>query len=587
MKMKAAVMSTLLSAAFAAAALATPDSQYNMSLTDKPVTAHNGAIVHPDAATVDAMWDIEEKTVTRIAEGIYRIAGWGLSNSIAVQGPEGWVIVDAGDNLEAATEQRRALEDQVGKITVAGVVYTHSHYVWGARAWQDEGTLFYGHEDLVKALNGDQGVNILSGNFMSRAVAQFGMLHPAQGPDAFPSHLGFSAAKLAGTKAFVPPGVTFQDDVVETHTIGGLTVEVLPSKTDVAESVAFYFPQKKLLVTNAINSVGIFNLYTLRGDWYRDPQVFINAADLVLSRDTEYHVDIHGSAKTGSENIIANIQETRDQMQLVHDQTYRAIALGKDAQEAAEWVYMPAELRQGNEIYGQLESHVKRVYGARIGWMGWDVYDINPLPKAEFSGNIIAAMGGFDSVLSAARDANAKESLDGWQWALYLTSELLIAQPANADVKAVRAEAARALGQRTSSANARGWYITEALMHENKLLYGEQTVGNLQQLSQALGGLSPEKLAASPLDDNVQYLRYMIDPRLAEGKQVAFNVNFTEQSQRYAIALRNGVVAINEQPNNGPSFNLSKDDWSELLTGKKTFSSLDPSLAALDQAIGR
>ena len=396
------------------------------------------------------------------------------------------------------------------------------------------------------------------------------MLHPAQGPDAFPSHLGFSAAKLAGTKAFVPPGVTFQDDVVETHTIGGLTVEVLPSKTDVAESVAFYFPQKKLLVTNAINSGAIFNLYTLRGDWYRDPQVFINAADLVLSRDTEYHVDIHGSAKTGSENVIASIQESRDQMQLVHDQTYRAIALGKDAQEAAEWVYMPAELRQGNETYGQLESHVKRVYGARIGWMGWDVYDINPLPKAEFSGNIIAAMGGFDAVLSAARDANGRESLDGWQWALYLTSELLIAQPANAEVKAVRAEAARALGQRTSSANARGWYITEALMQENKLVYGEQTVGNLQQLSQALGGLSPEKLAASPLDDNVQYLRYMIDPRLAEGKQVAFNVNFTEESQRYAIALRNGVVAINEQSNTGPSFNLSKDDWSELLTGKKT-----------------
>ena len=84
MKMKAAITFTLLSTAFAATALAAPTSQYNMSLTDKPVTAHNGAIVHPDAATVDAMWDIEEKKVTRIAEGIYRIAGWGISNSIAV-----------------------------------------------------------------------------------------------------------------------------------------------------------------------------------------------------------------------------------------------------------------------------------------------------------------------------------------------------------------------------------------------------------------------------------------------------------------------------------------------------------------------
>lgn len=587
MKRKTANLSTVIAMALSGAVLAAPSGQYNMSLTDKPVKAHNGAIVHPDAAAVDAVWDIENKAVTRIADGIYRIAGWGLSNSIAVKGPEGWVIVDAGDNLEAATEQRLALEHQVGKIRVAGVVYTHSHYVWGARAWQDEGSVFYGHEDLVKTLNGDQGVSVLSGNFMSRAVAQFGMLHPAQGPDAFPSHLGFSAAKLAGTKAFIPPTVTFQDDVIETHTIGGLTVEVLPSKTDVAESVAFYFPQKKLLVTNAINAVGIFNLYTLRGDWYRDPEAYINAADLVLSRDTEYHVDIHGSARIGSENVIAGIQEARDQMQLVNDQTYRAIALGKDAQEAAEWVYMPAELRKGKEVYGQLESHVKRVYGARIGWMGWDVYDINPLPKVKFSGNIIAAMGGFDAVLSAAQDANGRQTLDGWQWALYLTSELLNADSTNAETRAVRAEAARALGQRTSSANARGWYITEALLQENKLVYGQQTIGHLQQLSQALGALSPEKLAVSPLNDNVQYLRYMIDPRLAEGKQVAFNVNFTEENQRYAIALRNGVIAINELPNTGPSFNLSKDDWSKLLTGDKTFRNLDPSLEAVDQSIGR
>jgi len=97
------------------------------------------------------------------------------------------------------------LEAEVGKIVVAGVVYTHSHYVWGAKAWQDEGTVFYGHEDLVSTLNGDQGVSVLSGNFNTRAVIQFGMLHPRQGPDAFPNHFGFGADKLSGTKAFVPP----------------------------------------------------------------------------------------------------------------------------------------------------------------------------------------------------------------------------------------------------------------------------------------------------------------------------------------------------------------------------------------------
>ena len=71
------------------------------------------------------------------------------------------------------------------------------------------------------------------------ASIQFGVLHPAEGPDAFPNLMGFSAEKLVGTKALVPPDITFKDGVVEMHMIAGLRVEVLPCKTDVADSVAY------------------------------------------------------------------------------------------------------------------------------------------------------------------------------------------------------------------------------------------------------------------------------------------------------------------------------------------------------------
>jgi alkyl sulfatase BDS1-like metallo-beta-lactamase superfamily hydrolase len=421
---------------------------------------------------------------------------------------------------------------------------------------------------------------------MARAVAQFGMLHPAEGPDAFPSHLGFSASKLTAEKAFVPPSITFKDGEVEQHTIAGTRVEVLPSKTDVAESVAYYFPGKKLLVSNALNSGVIFNLYTLRGDWYRDPAIYIAAVDLAMSRDLEFQVDIHGPARIGKDAVIASLEETRDQMQLIRDQTYRAIALGMDAQQAAEYVYMPVKLREGKESYGQLESHVKRVYGARIGWMGWDVYDINPLAEKAFSKRTVAAMGGFDAVLGEVRVANAKRQLRDWQWSLYLTSQLLTLEPRHEEVKTLRAEAARALGQRTSSANARGWYITEALLQEGKLAFAGQTIENYPQLSRLLGQVTPQKLAKSPLDDNVQYLRYLVDPRLAEGLRASFNLHFDDDSQ-YAIELRNSIIAINSRPNRGPSFTLSKNDGSQLILGQKRFGELDSSLRVVDTAIGR
>ncbi len=566
---------------------AEPASQYNMSLQDKVITGPKGSLTSPQAASVNKKGQIEEKSVRKIADGIYRLGGWGIGNLIAVEAPEGWIIVDAGDYLEVAQEQRRFLEDKVGKIKVAAVLYTRSHYVMGAKAWQDENTRFYGHEYLVATLSGDQGVSVLSGNFGTRAAIQFGMLHPAEGPDAFPNLMGFSAEKLTGTKAFVPPDITFKDGVIEKHEIAGLRVEVLPSKTDVTESVAYYFPTLKLLASNALAAGTIFNLYTLRGDWYRNPMDFVEAADLALTRDIEYHVDIHGPAFIGKDNVIAGLQETRDQMQIIHDQTYRAISLGMDAQGAAEMIYLPEAIRKDKEAYGQVESHVKRVYGARIGWMGWDVYDINPLSKARFSNKVVDAMGGADKVLENAKASNAKKSLEGWQWSLYLTSQLLQLDNNNAEAKTVRADAARALGQRTTSANARGFYISEALLHEGKIRLGEHTITHYQQLSQVMGAVTPKKLAASPLNDNVQYLRFMVDPRLAEDKRAEFNVNFTNENISYGIALRNGIIAITEHPNKGPKLKLTKDDWSKLILGETTFASLSSGLKAFDQALGR
>jgi len=534
-------------------------SQYNMSLQDKVITGPKGSLTSPQAASVNELSQTEEKNVHKITEGVYRIAGWGIGNIIAVEAPKGWIIVDVGDYLEVAQEQRRALEEKVGKIKVAAVLYTHSHYAIGAKAWQDENTKFYGHEDLVATLNGDQGVSVLSGNFATRAAIQFGMLHPAEGPDAFPNNMGFGMEKLTGTKAFVAPDITFKDGVIEEHTIAGLNVEVLPSKTDVSESVAYYFPEKKLLASNALAAGTIFNLYTLRGDWYRDPMVFVEAADLALTRDIEYHVDIHGAAVIGKDKVVAGIQETRDQMQIIHDQTYRAISLGMDAQDAAEMIYLPEDIRKDKETYGQVESHVKRVYGARIGWMGWDVYDISPLSKSRFSNQIVESMGGAESVLKQVKASNAKKTLEGWQWSLYLTTQLL----------------------------QRGFYISEALLHEGKIQFGEHIVRHYQQLSQILGAVTPEKLAASPLSDNVQYLRFMVDPRLAEGKHAQFNVSFRDENISYGIALRNGIIAITENPNKGPKLKLTKGDWSKLILGEKTFASLNSELKAFDQAVGR
>ncbi len=78
---------------------AASNSQYNMSLQDKVITGPKGSLTSPQAASADKGGQIEEKSVRKIADGIYRIGGWGIANIIAVEAPEGWIIVDVGDYL--------------------------------------------------------------------------------------------------------------------------------------------------------------------------------------------------------------------------------------------------------------------------------------------------------------------------------------------------------------------------------------------------------------------------------------------------------------------------------------------------------
>ncbi len=53
-------------------------SQYNMSLQDKVITGPKGSLTSPQAASVNKRGQVEEKSVRKIADDIYRIGGWGI-----------------------------------------------------------------------------------------------------------------------------------------------------------------------------------------------------------------------------------------------------------------------------------------------------------------------------------------------------------------------------------------------------------------------------------------------------------------------------------------------------------------------------
>ena len=459
-------------AASKARAAAAEPSWHSPSLTMETVTGPNGVVTTRLALEVDRRMGVpDEKVAEEVVPGVYALRGWGIAHSFAIEAPGGWIIVDTGDSTRAATEMREKLEAKVGKkIKVAAILLTHWHYADGTAAWLDPGAELWGHEHLDRNRRASTGVNVLAGTHMSRAIAQFGVLHPPSGPDAFPNLLGFTPEKFLAVSSYQPPAKLFEDGKVVDLVIAGEPVQVAPNRSDASDSVGFWFPRRRLLVTNFMVVPTIFNIYTLRGSPFRDPVTFIHDARWLESKNAELLLDIHGPDLKGEKAVREALEMSVDQVQLIHDQTLRLIARGMDGREAAENLYMPPYMRDDREGYGQVESHVRQVYNGNLGWFGRDVYEINPLSLREEAARTVGMMGGPAAVRKAAAAAARKGGLANWRWSLKLTSLLLRVDPADAGARKTRATAARALGQRTDSANARGFYITEALTLEGRMM---------------------------------------------------------------------------------------------------------------------
>jgi alkyl sulfatase BDS1-like metallo-beta-lactamase superfamily hydrolase len=579
--------------AFAADGQAPPaapgdDSWHSPSLRGETVVGPNGAVTTSAALLANDKWGIGgTKRVEQVTDGVYAMRGWGLGNCFALEASEGWIIIETGDHTPAAEEMRAMLEKTLDrKVKVAAILLTHWHYGNGIGAWLDEGAEVWGHEHLDRNRSTSSGISVLSGTYQARAAAQFGVFHPLTGPDAFPNTLGFKPEKLLAGSSYQAPTRLFENGRVLDVVVAGETVQVAPNRSDTPDSVGFYFPRKRMLVTNFMVPGGIFNVYSLRGGSYRNPAVMLQDGRWIESKNAEILLDVHGPTLKGEDAVRDAVQRSLDQIQLIHDQTLRQIARGVDARKAAEQVYMPPHMRGDWETYGQVESHVRQVYNGTMGWFGGDVADINPLSGNEEAARTVQMMGGPATVRKAAASANNEGGLANWRWTLRLTSLLMELDPADAEALKLRAAAARALGQRTSSANARGWYLTEALQIEGGMQFKGQPL-TVDAIRRFLGTPTAQALAAASVDENLQFVRFLIDPRKAGEQRLSFTLAVEGDAQIRRLELRNSVIVITAADAAASThLKLTRQELAAFVLGTRPASSSDP-LTKLDQVLDR
>ena len=524
------------------------------------VTASRGQRVHRDAL------EHTERLARRLYEvrpGVWTLVGNGLSNQTFIDAPDGLIAIDTGESNE---EMRSALSEirTVTQRPIVAVMYTHFHYVNGTEEiFREIGHELpvYSHERVP--LNRSRAMSEIGPSYSSGLVHQFGTAMPLDGADGIvsvglgifyrnPDHHPF-------TSGFVPPTVTWRGG--ETTTVAGLKVEVTHAPSDADDSLTLWFPEIGTCVHNIVWPV-LFNVFAIRGEEYRDPQVLVRGIDHVLSLGAEYLVGTHGPPIVGAEGIERRVSGDRDSIQFMWDQTVRGMNKGLTADELASTIRLPDSYDDDyltSELYGVTEHHVRQIQSGIRGWFDGDPAKLFPVEPHERATRLVEGFGGAAEVARRVVDAMASNDL---RWALELSSWLASRHGATDDDRRRLADVLREIGYRSAAANIRNWCITKARDLDGSTDLSRLRTHRLRE--QQVVGMKPS--------ESLRILRVMLDPELAEGIDHHVGVDFTGE-ESLGLHVRRGVAVPTDGGGAVDRIALPYSLWAKVLGGSVGLSS--------------
>ena len=500
-----------------------------------------------------------ERKLHKVTDRIYCQLGSSLGNSTMILGDTGMIVVDTGDCVEQSREQ---LEDfrTVTDKPASALVYTHNHYALGSRTYvpagDDDKLPIYAHKDLLKVMA--RTVGDLAPFLTRRVAMQFGFFLPADGADAMPNQgLGkvfFELDRYKPTAGFVRPNRHMDDGQEEV--IDGVRFQFWDAPSDTDDTVLIWLPEHKTVINN-IAWPTMFNIYTLRGEMFRNPLRLLPALDRILALEPEHLVGVHGVPISGKEAVRQAVTEYRDCIQFIYDQVCRGINRGLSPDELVAFVKLPPALENGRlngQFYGELPFYVRQVYTGLVGWFGKDTVELHALPRAEVHGRWAALAGGAQKVLAEAQAALARRE---FSWAAELATAALDAGADKVAAGKVKAEALRSMGQVTTAANTRSWFLTQA----------RELEGLVDTSKMPVRFVNATTVAQLPPGTYVNALRFRLDPSLSKAGSRQLHLTIGQSS--FALVLRNGVVTVaaGAPAKSDASVDISPQLWGALVAG--------------------
>ena len=527
---------------------------------DLSVTLATGQIAHRDHI---AQSQRLERNFYTVRPGVWCLVGNGLSNQTFVEAPDGIIAIDTGESIE---EMRAAIKELRAVTTrpIVAVLYTHFHYVGGTQAVFEEDPAakipIWGHEKI--AFNRLRTTSEIAPAYGRGLVEQFAVTLPFDGVDGVVNvglgHFYRDPAHAPHTYGFIPPENTFNSSC--TISVAGLEIQVTPAPSDADDSVTYWFDSIKLCVNNLVWPV-LFNVFAIRGEEYRDPQVMLRGIDHLLGLHSEHLVGAHGPPISGSEAIKDRVTKYRDSLQFLWDQTVRHTNRGMSSVDLAATIRLPDQCDDDyltSELYGVAEHHVRQIRSGIFGFFDGHEANLFPLSTQEHADRMIKGFGGKETVRSQAQGAIDHDDL---RFAIELSSWLAYSTDPSDSDKQLLASALRLVAQRTPAANIRNWCLARARHLDGSL---DATRFNTHRINK-------RQILSGPVSSAVSILRVLLEPTRAEGIDIHIVFNFS-QGQKTGLHIRNCVAVPTDGTNVDNSITCELAVWADILSGSTTLS---------------
>jgi alkyl sulfatase BDS1-like metallo-beta-lactamase superfamily hydrolase len=290
---------------------------------------------------------------------------------------------------------------------------------------------------------------------------------------------------------------------------------------------------------------------------------YIDEAARMFAGDTQVLFASHHWPRWGSGEAARFLKLQRDLYKYIHDQTLRLANHGLNATEIAEQLALPPSLAaewHTRGYYGTLNHNAKAVYQRYLGWFDGNPANLHPLPPVEAGRRYVEVAGGAEALLAKARESYGRGE---YRWVSELVNHLVFADPANAEARALQADALEQMGYQAESGPWRAFYLT-----------GAQELRSPRPASETPRQGAAGQLRALPAGALLESLSVRLNGEKAGvAGDIALTLSFTDTGERFALSVENAVLhhaAIAASGEGGPSVALTRPVLIGLVIGETT-----------------